>query len=99
MTEHTPGPWMVRLTDHDIDVIQTAPGPGYIAAVKNWSLGQHHSESLANARLIAAAPDLHRVVEAVSARFLNSCDPLGVVALAAIAKARGETTEGKEPTK
>lgn len=57
-TQHTPGPWM--LADHGYTKIVSKPGDGYITrdvcrmdASTSAAFEQH-----ANARLIAAAPDL-----------------------------------------
>lgn len=84
-TQHTPGPW--RIGDAGFTVFgPPKPGalPETIAPVKNR----------ANARLIAAAPDLLTAVEA-----LLDCEPALLsakerkayaIARAAIAKARGE---------
>jgi len=58
--KHTPGPWQARWQDPiDVDdcariAIETAPDAGDIAGIHHATRG----EDEANARLIAAAPDL-----------------------------------------
>lgn len=102
MSEHTPGPWSARLrhgqsirigdTDFDGDVWQIdAPDWMYMAAVAT-SCGTNDEGSEANARLIAAAPELLaacrefvRKVEAGAARSTRSYQQM----TAAIAKAEG----------
>ena len=55
-TQHTPGPWTCRIDDEGFNVFQDAP--------KHPGNGDHimciagNDESEANARLIAAAPEL-----------------------------------------
>jgi uncharacterized membrane protein len=44
----------------------------------------------ANAALIAAAPEMYEVLQAVAAHFANTDAPLGMKARAVLAKARGE---------
>jgi hypothetical protein len=91
---HTPGPWEVRW---GCNVFATRLDTGHEGVVA--SCGGHSSntvdcrpENTANARLIAAAPDLlavlERYVEADSGPELE--DSLHVDAVAAIAKARGQ---------
>ena len=95
MTEHTPGPWMVT-PDHDEGIgwrhVSSFPeGFGDIATT--WS-GKHGDASEANARLIAAAPDMLDALE----ELVDTLDSRGVIdsfttqsARAAIAKATGKT--------
>lgn len=85
---HTPGPWVaseMRVFRGDID------GNTYIAgtAPADYS-GGDTSEAKANARLIAAAPDLLAALEAVIANGHESAPGLGAYlnARAAIAKAK-----------
>jgi hypothetical protein len=100
---HTPGPWYVREQD-DID----AEGNGYVWAVKGESHGSYiqnpgHANSEANARLMAAAPEMLKALEELldlTALMPNSDDavndpelePALERARAAIAKAQGEPT-------
>jgi hypothetical protein len=83
MSSHTPGPWVV---DTDIWVVEdSAHNPGQVASISD------RPERRANARLIAAAPDLLAACEA----FLV-CPPrdrhdlhLEEIIHAAVADARG----------
>lgn len=110
--KHTPGPWIVgtETRDDEICTIHGVPrqpsedgkGQGWVYVHYNRVIGGdwHYAgedEQMANARLIAAAPELLEACEAV----LKATDPQVVhnvgagsardLALAAIAKARGET--------
>ena len=88
---HTPGPWEAVKANWDRTLIRHAlPGdahvPGYIAEVNNIGAGYE-----ANARLIAAAPEL---LEALEALLGNCLDSEGLAAAhakarAALAKAGG----------
>ena len=86
--KHTPGPWCVEGVG--IRALVRAGINGVIVAVRHRLSAQEHE---ANARLIAAAPELLESVKA-----LLGCmslagwdgDPIAVKALAAIAKATGE---------
>ena len=99
-TQHTPGPW--RFTT---DCIAIWNGPNARKALQIADLGSEGSpnidvaETLANARLIAAAPDLLAALIAFDNAFSHYCegdpDSDEVSALyqarEAIAKATGET--------
>lgn len=102
--KHTPGPWMIAETNQDDEQISAevhAPS-GYIASVlrilDDESTPEDIAEHLANARLIAAAPELLEALEAIMLhiRILKSRDPsilddvLTAVAEEVIRKARGE---------
>jgi hypothetical protein len=91
-TQHTPGPWAVKHHE-DTDTYSI------IVAGRQWNswtvaaLG-HSKEDEANARLIAAAPDLLAVCQELeeSVEYWSEYDvPLGIVdrIRAAIAKATG----------
>lgn len=90
--KHTPGPWFGR-PYHDPILIQGCDEVGLCIAFSCGGGGQKRDEFKANARLIAAAPDLLESVKA-----LLGCmslagwdgDPIAVKARAAIAKATGE---------
>jgi hypothetical protein len=102
-TQHTPGPWAVR--DHwaDEGAFEVYPTRGGEPKIGQWSAlaevpeyGPNDApEAEANARLIAAAPDLLEALELM----LENLDAMYVVspassahkkARAAIAKATGE---------
>lgn len=87
-TKHTPGPWelLPGVAEHEIK----SQDGDYIAYVVGHSWGAISSEQGdANARLIAAAPDLLEELRAIE-RF-NTPLPCGLLeqARAAIAKAEG----------
>lgn len=93
IAKHTPGPWLV---DHDTDITgsESSPEIGCVGKVDiaHVYLRAVPGKTEANARLIAAAPDLLEALKAV----LNSClDSRGLAdaykqARAAIAKAEGK---------
>ena len=101
MSTHTPGPW--RVDPHDYEDIQTADGSVEIATMMNDDFAYNvapEAEAAANARLIAAAPELLaalRVVEQAGLIRQDGVIDAGVlaavqgVARAAIAKAVGDT--------
>lgn len=88
--KHTPGPWSLDLCDEGGFAVCIEPriDMGWHAVITSrgpW--GHRAEESHANARLIAAAPDL---LTALSAIADNSHDPQAIrVARTAIAKATG----------
>ena len=99
-TQHTPGPWRVDVaqdrdgTIHSVDVREAAYGL-FVAAVEAHT--EEHADVMANARLIAAAPELLAVLK----RMVLDCErtvELECVhgsqvvddAIAAIAKAEGK---------
>ena len=98
MSEHTPGPWEVCHTAKGYPYQIIAPNSDNDAKgrvgknVTRWgSISLPTSdEGKANARLIAAAPDLLAALEAVVHAYENGgmIDPIQQ-AIAAIAKARG----------
>lgn len=91
MSARTPGPWVTDDVYKD-DIAryvmsEVLPFPRTIARLE---LGQDRAEQEANARLIAAAPELLEALQ-------DLCDTLGECGMtekarAAIAKATGETT-------
>jgi hypothetical protein len=91
--KHTPGPWLVRpICDHDvIDIIKEGFGPGdAIAVISAWG----DPERIADAHLIAAAPDLLKALEAINSHWeagnFSRKPELWEPMRAAIAKAKGE---------
>ena len=95
MSEHTPGPWEAR-EDYDSTWWVVQSGPAQDLAI--------HDLSEANARLIAAAPDMLEALKMIASRMFHTlkcaakvepeseeeCDCDHIFASAAIAKARGE---------
>lgn len=96
---HTPGPWWVDGPGEGIEVHDTF---GRTASV--WGDVGEESEAWANARLIAAAPDMLDALRAVKSEFIDmyeECYPNDEsdndvtaaidMVIAAIAKAEGRT--------
>ena len=102
-TKHTPGPWEpIKLNSAPLaSWAVNAPGYGgrspLVCGLEHSKGGPIlHAESEANARLIAAAPDLLATLQELreSADYWSEYDvPLGIVdrSKAAIAKATGDT--------
>lgn len=95
MSAHTPGPWHIQ-DDHGKRWIETNGNDDTIAEIhRRRRMGSVYSceEADANARLIAAAPDLLEALEEFMAHgeqaFGHDFEVM-VKARAAIAKARGE---------
>ena len=104
---HTPGPWQSRwqeATDdfaHPIIAIETCEGAGDVAGIHYAS---RDGEDEANARLIAAAPDLLTALQAVMAAWLTEAGhgdgileehgPALDAARTAVAKATGTSPTG-----
>lgn len=94
MSIHTPGPWIVD-PDHPRDISPADDLRFGVASICNsdningsWVFGD---QSKANARLIAAAPDLLKALEELLAWNSGSGRPYpGTIAIAAISKAKGE---------
>lgn len=94
---HTPGPWKATPYDDASQPYEVSSETGYFFATIGGGLSD--GEAAANARLVAAAPDLLAACErmvAVVREWANEGfvviaedDPDLVQALAAIAKARG----------
>lgn len=95
MAEHTPGPWRQA---HDY--IEAVPdGEGYaapsfdICAMADWC-GEDEDERLANARLIAAAPDMLKALrEVVACADSSRNTTFGAVVKCRIAIAKAEGAE------
>ena len=85
MPEHTEGPWRFRRDEigKRIGSIDKADGSEVITNVEYWI-----KES--NANLIAAAPDLLEALEKIVLEFEGYASDGLDLAIAAIAKARGE---------
>jgi hypothetical protein len=90
--EHTPGPWKLRLgTGVQYDYLIEVKGGALIAAYPHYS-GATKKVTKANARLIAAAPELLAALNALLDDVGRTNSMLGAVqARAAIAKATGKT--------
>lgn len=74
-SKHTPGPWVLMPEfhgDHGQYYITDEADGSEIASVTAW-IGEHRAEAEANARLIAAAPDLLSALV-----MLRDADDIGV---------------------
>lgn len=98
--QHTPGPWFANKNTagyYDISTGDTDYSPSFAAAHQNPYMQVDADVLDANARLIAAAPDMEdgyrRILESVGMRpghvaYLSRAD-IEAIARAAIAKAEG----------
>ena len=88
-TEHTPGPWNAEpmIRDHGFPYTPVM-ATTLIACVYSTAFGDDE-QSLANAALIAAAPEMYEALRDLLAVKPNSDAPEWVAARAAIAKAEG----------
>ena len=91
--KHTPGPWVVRTIDQSLATVETQDGEYIICAAAqlrgdDWKT--EHAERKANARLIAAAPELLEALQFVMTASGEQLSTAFEQAQAAIAKATGE---------
>lgn len=94
---HTPGPWQYSFEGGTVAFIVEADGTT-VAKISTTENSTAHSALPANARLIAAAPDMLEALEAI-VKSLADHDDEGMIehaqqmidARAAIAKAKGKT--------
>lgn len=96
MSKHTPGPWFIedgrtKKIDHlnVFHVNDKTPGAASSVIAKVTCRLTWYEEQTANARLIAAAPDLLAALEALRER--GHTDATWMLAERAIAKAKGES--------
>ena len=92
MITHTPGPWHVYISPGGWQTCVCAEDGSIITRMGNYS----GSPVLANAHLIAAAPDLLAALRSLCSEFYMMMNPSLLpsayrAACAAIAKAEGET--------
>ena len=92
-TKHTPSPWMVAGKEYGWDHFAAIITPtGIVANCHIAALSRTHDQTAADARLIAAAPDLLAACEALLASHrpgLGQCCKASDLGIAAIAKATG----------
>ena len=93
----TPGPWAVERNKRTwgwVDVVGPSLGVGGPTQATDLTLADE-VKRIAEAHLIAAAPDLYAALEAMTARMSlysgHHDDALTAMGKAALAKARGET--------
>lgn len=113
-TQHTPGPWTRETGQRFREMVQPesagvrGPNGNYVATALDFNRYDRDDEVEANARLIAAAPDLLKALEALVTEFgarLSDGKPVGhtvgsmdralmlvIESEAAIAKAKGEVS-------
>ena len=105
--QHTPGPWTIGKVSHkkqcvDIDSLHADPSVGHQSwrgLARAYGFNDMPAEGtaamLANARLIAAAPELLEALQKIAGNtydeWTNGAEA-GRIARAAIAKATGENT-------
>ena len=87
MSKHTPGPWQYAFEGGTVAFITEADGTT-VAKLSTTENTTAHKNLAANARLIAAAPDLLEFAEEVRR---TGDTRLASMAIAAIAKATGES--------
>ena len=75
MTQHTPGPWKVEYASANASHEIRGPSREGIAYTGAWRT-EHREEQLANARLIAAAPDLLHACHKALSTLPDLYDPL-----------------------
>lgn len=99
--KHTPGPWKVAISARKATLTRITTTDGALVASANGPGLSETGEAEANARLIAAAPELLAIVQRLSTMFpsgegLGGYAPkeafaaIGTQARAAIAKATGQ---------
>ena len=102
MSKHTPGPWSVVEHDHAICIQTESPSKTKYGASRYAAIGGFDrndraqlEEARANARLIAAAPELLEALQKIAGNtydeWTNGAEAARI-ARAAIAKATGENT-------
>ena len=62
MAEHTPGPWSALRCEHGWHI---GPQPAGVCSISDNSGGERRDQQEANARLIAAAPEMLEALRAI----------------------------------
>ena len=89
-TQYTPSHWINDGTEISA-CVDPAVSRSYIAPICSLDTDWHPDIVAANARLIAAAPDLLHALQMIDSNAAESAEWIRRVARAAIAKATGET--------
>ena len=97
-TTHTPGPWHVDIVIGGEHIPAIFAGRVKVASINPYLVGQDNAgDRMANARLIAAAPDLLEALQFVGEFYQRNFDVMPVafetviaIADAALAKAEGK---------
>jgi hypothetical protein len=93
MSKHTPGPWKADDKGKAVFIPLRAHHCEQLGIQVGFVSWEDDKESLANARLIAAAPELLEALKRIAdPRNVHFAGDAQVVARAAIAKAEGEQT-------
>ena len=85
--KHTPGPWKLH---NGTNIVGNGAGYDLIAQTMNEDIHKTFDESIASARLIAAAPELLEALVALRGACMAKHPSLIANADKAIAKAKGE---------
>ena len=72
MSEHTPGPWAVNPVRAQVDALDPRHGPVPVCRLLWPTERRTEEETEANARLIAAAPDMAQEIEALRAELAEA---------------------------
>ena len=92
MSKHTPGPWRV---DGSAIIGKEPPGDGVCVVPLIWYGPERRAEIEANARLIAAAPEMLEALECLASEVYEAGDPTAIEnAYAVIAKAKETPANG-----
>ena len=78
MSKHTPGPWKVYANEIAVGVRPVASEPSDVALCSDMDTSRPDEETMANARLIAAAPDLLVLLEECKQACLFDDDDGGI---------------------
>jgi hypothetical protein len=97
-TLHTPSPWHLHKSESDFVIVHSdGENRSHVAKLFDSTLCEEHGSISANARLIAAAPDLLDLLEAAAARVQIANDEGESIlsawlpdALSTLRKAKGE---------
>ena len=94
--KHTPGPWVVILSPADHDEFEVVTSNVSMPICQFWRKGYGVEAHAANARLIAAAPDL---LEALMTVIANAPEPYCAITRAIDAKCRAAIARatGEQP--
>lgn len=95
-TQHTPGPWLIRSDDALRQTLIWSDARTDVARIQ-WDGFTENNETEANARLIAAAPELaealREMLEVSACRSLSNCGGRGAVEAPAMLPAYGKRQE------
>lgn len=100
-TQHTPGPWLVEAKNchmGDIATVHNTDDEWVTIYAPRWmETGLDKHEQSANARLIAAAPDLLAALKSVLNWIDDNCETSGFDAIEAQADTAIAKAEGRAP--